>query len=143
MPLPQAEAPLIFVAEDDPLMLDLITTRLKLAGYWTAQAREGWEAVHRIQEMKPKAVLLDVNLPGLSGFQVLRTLRDGGPRGIGPVMMLTARNSESDLRTAIALGAKDYMTKPFEDARMLQRVERLLRIGARRPSAAPSASVIV
>lgn len=127
MSSPQADAPLIFVAEDDALMLDLITTRLKLAGYWTAHAREGWEAVHRIHELKPRAVLLDVNLPGLDGFQILKQLREATVPVLAPVMMLTARNSQTDLQQALKLGAKDYLTKPFEDANLLRRVARLVR----------------
>lgn len=126
-----ADAPLILVAEDDPLMLDLIITRLRLANYWTAPARDGWEAYHRILELKPRAILLDVNLPQLNGFEVLRNLRDSLVAGIGPVMMLTARNSETDLRQAVSLGAKDYLTKPFEDANLLRRVARLVQAAGR------------
>lgn len=142
------DAPLVFVAEDDPLMLELITTRLKLANFWTAHARSGWEAYERILELRPKAILLDVNLPGLDGFEVLRRLRAQLGTRTPPVMMLTARNAEADLRNALGLGAKDYLTKPFEDANLLRRVARLVRIGenaanpaARGPQKASPSSV--
>jgi DNA-binding response OmpR family regulator len=133
-----ADAPLILVAEDDPLMLDLISTRLRLANYWTTPARDGWEAHHRILELKPKAILLDVNLPGLNGFDILRQLKENRTAEVGPIMMLTARNSESDLRQALSLGAKDYLTKPFEDANLLRRVARLVSLADRRPAQRPA-----
>jgi two-component system OmpR family response regulator len=138
MPELVQDTPLVFVADDDRLILELIETRLRLAGYATAHAREGWEAVHRIHELRPRAIILDVNMPGLDGFEVLKTLRSGARPVTAPVMMLTARNAEADIRTAIKLGARDFMTKPFEDGLLLARVARLLKP----PRAAPPARTL-
>jgi two-component system chemotaxis response regulator CheY len=120
----------IFVAEDDPATLELIVTRLSVAGYAALYARDGMEAVNGILSSRPHAVILDVNMPGLDGFGVMRKLRDNpAAPGRMPIMVLTARNSPEDVRRAIQLGARDFLSKPFKDAQLLDRVARLLRAG--------------
>jgi two-component system chemotaxis response regulator CheY len=120
----------IFVAEDDPATLELIVTRLSVAGYAALYARDGVEAVSGILSSRPHAVILDVNMPGLDGFGVMRKLRENpaAPRRM-PIMVLTARNSPEDVRRALQLGARDFLSKPFRDAQLLDRVARLLRAG--------------
>lgn len=118
--------PLIFVAEDDRGVLDLITTRLNLAGYRTAHGRDGWEALAGIQSSRPDAILLDINMPHLDGFGVLRRL-NAKPVRPAPIMVLSARNATDDVKLALSLGAKDYLSKPFRDDMLLARVARLLR----------------
>jgi two-component system OmpR family response regulator len=120
--------PRIFVAEDDMATLELIITRLNVAGYDTAFARDGAEAVNGILQTRPTAVILDVNMPLLDGFGVMRALRDNpSVSPTLPIMVLTARNSPEDVRRAIQLGARDFLAKPFRDAQLLERVGRLLR----------------
>jgi two-component system OmpR family response regulator len=120
----------IFVAEDDPATLELIITRLSVAGYATLYARDGLEAVTGIMNSRPHAVILDVNMPGLDGFGVMRRLRDSSNlMSRMPIMVLTARNSPEDVRRAIQMGARDFLSKPFKDAQLLDRVSRLLRAG--------------
>jgi two-component system OmpR family response regulator len=128
MPLLDKPKPRIFIAEDDAATLELIITRLNVAGYDTPFARDGSEAVIGILNTRPMAVILDVNMPVLDGFGVMRALRDNpavSPKL--PIMVLTARNSPQDVRRAIQLGARDFLSKPFRDAQLLERVGRLLR----------------
>ncbi|WP_168077986.1 response regulator [Caulobacter sp. SSI4214] len=134
---PNARTKRIFIAEDDRNLLELLTTRLGLAGYETSFGRDGWEALEGIHSTRPAAIVLDVNMPRLDGFGVLRHLRKSPAVANIPVMMLTARNAPNDIREALALGAKDYLAKPFNDAMLLARVARLLRP---RPTAPPVVS---
>lgn len=78
-----------------------------------------------------------MNLPELDGFQVLKALKEHLGPAMPPVMMLTARNAETDFREALRPGAKDYLTRPFEDANLLRRVARLIRMSAASDKARP------
>jgi len=126
MPL-EARRQRIFIAEDDRNLLELLTTRLSVAGYDTVFGRDGWEAIDGIHSTRPDAIILDVNMPRLDGFGVLRHIRKSPLVANIPVMMLTARNAPDDVKEALALGARDYLAKPFSDALLLARVARLLR----------------
>ncbi|BCW88990.1 Response regulator MprA [Alphaproteobacteria bacterium SO-S41] len=118
----------IVVAEDDEAVLDLVRTRLMLAGYATTYARNGLEALKVIGTTRPSAIILDVNMPELDGFSVLKILKDKSATMNIPVMMLTARNAPQDVEKAISLGAADFLTKPFKDETLLLRVARLVRV---------------
>ena len=127
----------ILVVEDDPMMLELICTRLTLAGYQTVHGRDGYEGLDRLRDAKPDAMILDINMPRLEGFGVLRQMKTLGHLPRVPVMVLTARNQSSDVQEAIKLGARDFLTKPFDDQRLLARVSRLVRpVAPPRPTAA-------
>jgi DNA-binding response OmpR family regulator len=117
----------VFVAEDNEHVLDLLVTRLQMAGYAISSARDGVRALTGIESSRPAAVILDINMPGLDGFEVLRILRSRPQTASTPVMMLTVRNSVADVQRAIGLGTGDYMTKPFDDRDLLARVARLVR----------------
>ena len=123
----EAVRPRILIAEDDPLVLELITTRLELAGYQTFSARDGSEALSRLRAVRPDGLVLDINMPILDGFQVLSHLRSTGAIRRTPTLVLTARNRPEDVKTAIALGARDFITKPFQDEQLISRVGRLVR----------------
>lgn len=126
--------PKIVVAEDDAGVRDLIRTRLAAAGCEVQVAHDGIEAIGHISHMRPDAVVLDINMPTLDGFGVLEIMRNRPfPKPI-PVLVLTARHAGEDVRRAIQLGAKDYLTKPFNEAQLMARVARLLR---RPPSLPP------
>jgi DNA-binding response OmpR family regulator len=131
----------IFIAEDDRNLLELLTTRLSLAGYDIAYGRDGWEALAGIHSTVPAVIVLDVNMPRLDGFGVLRHLRKSPCVAHIPVMMLTARNTPGDIKEALALGARDYLAKPFTDAQLLARLARLLR--PRPVSTAASESILL
>jgi two-component system OmpR family response regulator len=115
----------ILVTEDDVGIRELIRTRLTLAGYDVHTARNGSEALSRISTLRPAAMILDINMPEMDGFQVLTHLKSQGKRL--PILVLTARHAAEDVRHAVGLGAKDYLTKPFTEVQLLARVSRLLR----------------
>ena len=117
----------ILVVDDDPFVLELILTRLTLAGYRTFSARDGQEAVERMADIRPEAMVLDINMPRLDGFGVLRHMAASGQSQRVATMVLTARNQPQDVQTAISLGARDYLSKPFRDDQLLARIARLLR----------------
>jgi two-component system OmpR family response regulator len=117
----------IVVAEDDEAILELLVTRLELAGYQTFVARDGFRALDAIYSTKPQGVVLDIGMPMMDGYDVLASLRANAKIKPVPVLVLTARNGVDDVKKAIALGAKDYLTKPFDDVRLLARVARLVR----------------
>jgi DNA-binding response OmpR family regulator len=125
--LPDGHRRRVLVVDDDPAILELITLRLDLAGYETRTARDGGDALRAINETKPAAMILDINMPHMDGFEVLERLRSRGALAKLPTMVLTARNNVDDVRRAIGLGARDYMSKPFDDRMLLSRVARLLR----------------
>jgi len=113
----------IVIAEDDDAILELVTIRLELAGYHAIGARTGFQALERVRSTQPDALILDIGLPQLDGFGVLAQL--GRRVETMPVCMLTARHSSSDVRRAILMGARAYLTKPFNDQSLVDRVARL------------------
>jgi DNA-binding response OmpR family regulator len=124
----------VLVVDDEPYLVELIVTRLELAGFETRFARNGTEALVRLNDFRPEAMVLDINMPVLDGFGVLTHMRAQGLSDKVPTMVLTARNSTEDVAKAIGLGAKDYLSKPFKDEALIARVGRLLarsRAGAR------------
>jgi DNA-binding response OmpR family regulator len=114
----------VLVADDDGDLRELIAFTLMQAGYLVIKAGDGPAALKGFEEEGPDLVLLDINMPGLSGFQVCETIR---ARSRVPVMMLTVRGEEEDLVRALGLGADDYLTKPFSPRTLLARVKALLR----------------
>lgn len=114
----------IVVAEDDAATRELISIRLDLAGYHAIGARDGYEARARIKDCSPAALVLDLAMPGMSGIEVLRELTKRTPRL--PVLVLTARRRVEDVREVIGLGADSYLTKPFDDKHLLDRIARLI-----------------
>lgn len=112
----------ILVAEDEVSINDLICKNLKLLGYKTAQAFDGPGALQLAEKENFDLVLLDVMLPGMSGFRVKTKL----PKDL-PVIFVTAKTSVSDQLTGLNLGAEDYITKPFDALVLIARVENVLR----------------
>jgi DNA-binding response OmpR family regulator len=114
----------VLVADDDADLRELIAFTLSQAGYLVIKASDGPAAVRQFAEEVPDLVVLDINMPGLSGFQVCEAIR---ARSRVPVMMLTVRGEEEDLVRALGLGADDYLTKPFSPRTLLARIRALLR----------------
>lgn len=127
----------VLVVDDDPYILELIVTRLELAGYDTRSARNGQLAIERLGEFRPEAMILDINMPVLDGFGVLAYMQAQNLSARIPTMVLTARNNGGDVARAVQSGARDYLSKPFKDEQLLARVARLLRPKAE-PVAAPA-----
>jgi DNA-binding response OmpR family regulator len=127
MQLAEARRRRVLVVDDEPYLLELIQTRLELAGFETRTARNGSEALNRLGDFRPEAMVLDINMPVLDGFGVLMHMKAQGLSEKIPTMVLTARNSGEDVAKAIQLGAKDYLSKPFKDEALIARVGRLLQ----------------
>ncbi|HEY1011943.1 MAG TPA: response regulator transcription factor [Herpetosiphonaceae bacterium] len=122
----------ILVVDDDLELLGLIGFALRQAGYLVLEASEGHQAVSRFEAEQPDLVILDVNLPGLGGFEICKRIRQQSET---PIMMLTVRSSEEDQIQGLDLGADDYLTKPFSPRSLLARVRALLRrSGIERPA---------
>jgi DNA-binding response OmpR family regulator len=124
----------ILVADDDPDLLDLVAYALGQTGYLVVKAPDGTAALAAFEAEAPDMVLLDINMPGMTGFDVCSAIRS---RSTVPVMMLTARGEEQDLVRALDLGADDYLTKPFSPRTLLARVKALLRRARLERSAEP------
>jgi len=114
----------VLVADDDAELRELIAFTLAQAGYLVIKASDGSAAVRLFSAESPDLVVLDINMPALSGFQVCAAIR---ARSRVPVMMLTVRGEEEDLVRALGLGADDYLTKPFSPRTLLARIRALLR----------------
>lgn len=114
----------ILAADDDQDLLALTAFSLSQAGYLVVKAGDGNAALRAFESEGPDLVILDINMPGASGFQVCESIR---ARSRVPVMMLTVRGEEEDLVRALELGADDYLTKPFSPRTLLARVKALLR----------------
>lgn len=104
----------ILVVEDESAIRKLITFTLSDSGHEVYEAADGDEAVQKMEELDPELVVLDVMMPKLDGWEVLRELRRRGIRRKTRVIMLTAKSTERDFVTGWKLGVDDYMTKPFE-----------------------------
>ncbi|MFM1943611.1 MAG: hypothetical protein RI897_2593 [Verrucomicrobiota bacterium] len=117
--------PKIVAIEDEGMIAEFVGFLLRQGGYELVVVGDGGEALARVGEELPDLILLDVLLPSLDGFEVLRGLKaDAALAGI-PVVMLTARNREADLKLAAELGAVDYVTKPFSPGDLMARVRRI------------------
>lgn len=121
---------IVLVVEDERDMAFALERRLGRDGYAVIVARDGEEALRTVRERQPDAIVLDVMLPELNGFQVLRTLRTEGIET--PVLMLTARSAEADKLLGFRSGADDYLTKPFSIQELLARLAAILRRAAPR-----------
>ena len=115
----------ILVIEDNEDLAFGLRTNLEIEGHEVAVAHGGREGLEQALEAPPDLVILDLMLPGLDGFRVLRELRKRDPAT--PVLVLTARGEEADKVRGLRLGADDYVTKPFGLLELLARVEALLR----------------
>jgi two-component system, OmpR family, response regulator len=114
----------VLVVEDDPNLLDTLAYNLRKEGYRVITADDGLKAVDIARSEQPDLIILDIMLPGLSGFEVCRILRR---EMTTPVIMLTAKDEETDKIVGLEIGADDYVTKPFSVRELLARVAAHLR----------------
>lgn len=117
--------PRILIVEDNPDLAYGLRTGLEIEGYDVQLAENGEIGLERARSWRPDLVMLDLMLPGMDGYRVLKTLRDGGSEV--PVLILTARGEEADKVLGFRLGADDYVTKPCGVLELLARVGALLR----------------
>ena len=128
----------VLVVEDDDTIRDVVVYHLKRAGHRVDAAGDGVTALERFRETHPDLLILDLMLPRLAGLDVLRIVRDEAPV---PVIVISARDTEADKIAGFALGADDYLTKPFSVRELLARVRVALRrsSGEDEPAATPAA----
>ncbi len=124
MAAPQTEARLL-VVEDDPNILELLSASLRFAGFDVSTATSGSAAVNAAKDRRPDLVVLDVMLPDLDGFEVVRRMRLDANKV--PVIFLTARDAVDDKVRGLTLGGDDYVTKPFSLEEVVARIQVVLR----------------
>ena len=132
-PADAAEARLL-VVDDEPNIVELLSASLRYAGFEVDVARSGIEALSVARKTRPDLVVLDVMMPEMDGFDVVRRLRSEGMRV--PVLFLTARDSTEDKISGLTLGGDDYVTKPFSLEEVIARIRAILRRFAVEESAA-------
>jgi len=120
----QARDRRILVADDEERMVRFIRLNLEHDGFQVVEAYRGAQAIDRLRSTLPDLILLDVMLPDLDGFEVLRIIRENSSV---PVIMLTAKGEEEDRVRGLELGADDYVTKPFSPRELVSRVRAVLR----------------
>ena len=114
----------ILVVEDEPSIREVVSLYLKRAGFQVVDVGDGQEAVRLLEDSLPDLVILDLMLPGLDGFQITSQLR---AKGDIPIIMLTAKSSETDRIAGLEMGADDYVVKPFSPQELVSRVRAVLR----------------
>lgn len=112
------------VVDDDRVLADVVAFTLRREGYQVIQAYDGESAIRRWAENHPDIIILDVNLPKIDGFNVLRQIRE---QANTPILLLTVRGEEDDIVHGLNLGADDYITKPFSPKQLVARVQAILR----------------
>ncbi|MEV7961827.1 MULTISPECIES: response regulator transcription factor [Oerskovia] len=119
-----AQSANILVVEDEPAIATAIAQRLSAEGWRVEVARDGLSGVEAATRLRPDVIVLDVMLPGIDGLEVTRRIQAEQPV---PILMLTARDDETDMLIGLGVGADDYMTKPFSMRELVARVKALLR----------------
>jgi DNA-binding response OmpR family regulator len=114
----------VLVIEDEPAIADAIADRLRSEGFGVDLALDGHEGIRMCDEGRPDLVVLDLMLPGIDGLEVCRRIQRN--RTV-PVLMLTARDDETDMLVGLGVGADDYMTKPFSPRELVARIRAILR----------------
>jgi two-component system, OmpR family, response regulator len=115
----------LLVVDDEPNIVELLATSLRFAGFEVVTAMTGADAVAAVERHRPDLVVLDIMLPDIDGFVVLRRLREG--RDHLPVVFLTARDAKEDKVAGLTLGGDDYVTKPFSLEEVVARIRAVLR----------------
>ncbi|MHB1562328.1 MAG: response regulator, partial [Isosphaeraceae bacterium] len=118
----------LLVVDDDEANRDMLSRRLERKGFAVAVARDGSRAIELVRENSFDLVLLDVLMPGLSGLEVLRELRQAHPATRLPIIMATALSDSSDVVEALRLGANDYVSKPLDFPVVLARIQAQLSL---------------
>lgn len=119
-------APLIVVADDDPDIVMLVSAVLSKNGFEVARATNGTDALELVRTRGPDLAVLDISMPNLDGIEVLRFVRSDPETAELPVILLSARAQEADVKNGYAVGASKYMRKPFSPSELVAVVRELL-----------------
>src|SRR5690606_25930209 len=130
----EGRAPSIVIIEDEADIAAAVAARLRNEGFEVAIAGDGPSGVGLVAEARPDLVVLDLMLPGLDGLEVCRRIQADQPV---PVVMLTARDDETDMLVGLGVGADDYLTKPFSPRELVARIRAILRRVERERAQAP------
>lgn len=130
----------VVIADGDRTVLELLQIRLDIAGFHTCVARNGDAVFETLKLVRPVAMIIDLALPGMDGFEVMSKLTVRGAKLPCPTIVMGRKLGPDDIRRAIALGARDCLIKPFSGADALERVSRLLRPPKPAPARPPVAS---
>jgi diguanylate cyclase (GGDEF)-like protein len=117
----------VLVVDDEPDIVEMVKARLELNNFQVITARDGEEALKKIEREEPDLVLLDVVLPKMDGLEICRKLREDIILSYIPIIMLTAKGNLSDMVAGIEAGADDYIVKPFDPAELIARTKMVLR----------------
>ena len=120
----------IVIADDDPLIISLVSLRLEMANYEVLAATNGDDALALIRKSRPLAAILDIDMPRKSGIEVLDAIKADPVTDKLPVLMLTGERDTDMVMRAMGAGAGDYMVKPFQPDRLLERMNRLVQSSA-------------
>jgi DNA-binding response OmpR family regulator len=116
----------ILVVDDDKNIVDFVQNLLNLSGYDATIAVDGRSAITKAREILPNLILLDIMMPNLNGIDTCHIIKDDAGLKSIPVIMLTSLSQMNDIEKAFAAGASDYMTKPFDAQRLLQKIKKHL-----------------
>jgi CheY-like chemotaxis protein len=116
--------PVVLVVDDDPMILRLLEINFRLEGYRVETAAHGERALELAASLGPRAIILDLMMPGMDGWEVCRRLRDDPATASIPIIALSARAQEEDRQRGYALGVTEYITKPFDPATLVETVRR-------------------
>ena len=129
----------VLIVEDEKNIVDILRFNLQREGYQTREAYDGEDGLNKARGEKPDLILLDVMLPRMNGFEVCRALRQAGDNV--PVIILTAREEETDKVLGLEIGADDYITKPFSMRELMARVKANIRRTAMQAGTAAPAAI--
>lgn len=122
-----AELPLVMIVEDDGFLLDGIVDMLRISGTCRVKgAKDGQEAAKILQQEIPALIISDLIMPEMNGFELLQWVRAEPRLATVPFIMLSARNQDADIKTSMALGANDYVVKPFTPDGLIELVRQVL-----------------
>lgn len=116
----------IFIADDDPLVIDLLTFKLKKAGHEVSHSSDGETALIQLSGDPVDLIILDVLMPGVDGVEFIRQLKSNLITRSIPIIVLAGQWQEQDMLEAFQTGAEDYITRPFSPAELLARIEKAL-----------------
>jgi len=117
----------IVIAEDEPDIRDLVTFTLQFAGHQVVPTANGAEAVEAVKRERPDIVLMDVRMPKMSGYEACRALKADPETAPIPVVFLSAKGQESEVKEGLAAGAIAYILKPFSPDELINRVQEILQ----------------
>lgn len=115
--------------DDSEVLRKIVGFNLSKEGFTVEEAKDGVEALEKMKSQKPDLVILDIMMPNLNGFEVLRRMRSDPETSGIPVIMLTAKGGENDAKTALQYGANGFLTKPFSPLKLIEEVRRVTKCG--------------